>query len=323
MTTTTRRPPYDPDVAVALAARAAAGMPVSLTADQIAGRREPAEITAAPLGTFDVQRRDLTVPGHRGGQLTLSVFARPGHTGAGPGIFHIHGGGMVMGNRFAGMPQMLRWVLEHDAVATTIEYRLAPEFPDPYPVEDCYAALDWVAGNAPALGIDPARIVVAGTSAGGGLAAGLALMARDRGGPELLGQMLFCPMLDDRDDTVSAAQFDGTGTWDRTSNRTGWQALLGDRGGPSGYTAPARATDLSGLPPAFLDVGSAEVFRDEDVAYASRIWAAGGIAELHVWPGGTHAWEELVPHTPMARAAVAARDGWLRRLLAGGESDVI
>jgi acetyl esterase/lipase len=201
----------------------------------------------------------------------------------------------------------------------SVEYRLAPEHPHPAPVEDCYAGLVWTAEHAGELGIDPERIVVVGASAGGGLAAAAVLMARDRGGPALAGQMLFCPMLDDRNDTVSVRQMVGLGVWDRTANETGWTALLGDaRGGPdvSPHAAPARATDLSGLPPTFIDVGTAESFRDEDIAYASSIWRAGGVAELHVWPGGFHGYYQLAPHTQLSRETMAARLAWLRRLLA-------
>lgn len=134
----------------------------------------------------------------------------------------------------------------------------------------------------------------------------------------LAGQMLFCPMLDDRNDTQSAWQMAGLGVWDRIANRTGWAALLGDAaGGPavSPYAAPARAEDLSGLPPAFIDVGSAETFRDEDVRYASRIWQCGGIAELHVWPGGFHGYTLFAPHARLSLETTAARLAWLRRLL--------
>jgi acetyl esterase/lipase len=167
-------------------------------------------------------------------------------------------------------------------------------------------------------GFDPARIIVAGGSAGGGLAAALALMVRDQGGPALLGQMLIYPMLDDRNDTPSSLQMAGLGVWDHQANQTGWAALLGEAvGGPdvSPYAAPARAEDLSGLPPAYIDVGTAETFRDEDVAYASRMWQAGGVAELHVWPGGFHGFDMMVPTAAVSQDARAARLRWLHRIL--------
>ncbi|KFG04110.1 alpha/beta hydrolase fold domain-containing protein, partial [Streptomyces scabiei] len=172
--------------------------------------------------------------------------------------------------------------------------------------------------HAEEIGGDPDRLVLAGGSAGGGLAAALALLARDRKGPRLLGQLLMCPMLDDRNDTFSAHQMAGLGVWDRTANETGWNALLGERRGTDAvepYAAPARAADLSGLPPAFIDVGSAETFRDEDVSYATRIWQAGGSAELHVWPGGFHGFDGLVPGAAVSVDAREARLRWLRRLL--------
>jgi acetyl esterase/lipase len=161
-------------------------------------------------------------------------------------------------------------------------------------------------------------MLIAGASAGGGLAAGVALLTRDRKGPKLTGQMLICPMLDDRDRTVSSNQFDGLGLWDRASNVLGWTALLGSRrvsDDVSIYATPARAKDLSHLPPAFIDCGSAEVFRDEDVAYASALWAAGVQAELHVWPGGFHGFDMIVPTSPISQAAIAARDAWIKRHL--------
>jgi acetyl esterase/lipase len=172
--------------------------------------------------------------------------------------------------------------------------------------------------NADRLGIDPARIVVSGASAGGGLTAAVSLIARDRGGPAIAGQLVGCPMIDDRNTTVSAWQYDGIGAWDRNNNDTGWDAALGaDRGTDRvhPHQAPARASDLSGLPPAFLEVGSAEIFRDETIDYASRIWAAGGEAELHVWAGAYHGFSGFSPDAVVSRAAVDARDSWWRRVL--------
>jgi acetyl esterase/lipase len=187
-------------------------------------------------------------------------------------------------------------------------------------VEDCYAALQWLTEKAHDLGVDPERIILCGLSAGGGLAAATALMARDRGTPTYAGQLLFCPMLDDRNDTTSTHQLQQVGIWKRPDNRIGWLALLGEEpGGPdvSPYAAPARAASLAGLPPTFLDVGTVETFRDEVVAYASKIWADGGDAELHVWPGGTHAHEFIAPHGAIGSRAWDAKLAWVSRIIGG------
>ncbi|WP_199515988.1 alpha/beta hydrolase [Nucisporomicrobium flavum] len=315
-------PPFDPELGAALAAVAETNPP-PLTADLIPALRADSPMVRATEeelrrdGRFTVEER--LVPGLDGDPDISLLICRPtapkGVLGC---VYHTHGGGMIIGDNRTGVPDMLDWAEEFDLVVVSVEYRLAPETPHPGPVHDCYAGLLWTAGHADELGFDPDRLLVAGGSAGGGLAAALALMARDRGGPALRGQVLICPMLDDRNDTPSAIQMAGLGVWDRTANDTGWTALLGDaRGGPdvSPYAAPARATDLSGLPPAFIDVGSAETFRDEDVAYATRIWQAGGVAELHVWPGAFHGFDGMVPQAALSQEAKAARVRWLRRLL--------
>ena len=315
-------PPFDPELAAALSALAEQVSP-SLTPEMIPSARAggvlavPTDDELSRDGTFTIE--DRAVPGADGDPDIALLIARPTAVTGMPGcIYHTHGGGMVAGDNRGGMPEVLDWAAEFGMVVVSVEYRLAPETPHPGPIDDCYAGLLWTAAHAGELGFDAARMIVAGGSAGGGLAAALALMARDRGGPALLGQMLICPMLDDRNDTPSALQMAGRGIWDRTSNETGWTALLGDaRGGPdvSPYAAPARAEDLSNLPPAFIDVGSAETFRDEDVAYAGRIWQAGGRAELHVWPGGFHGFDAMVPTAAVSRDAKAARIRWLHRLL--------
>lgn len=313
------RPPFDPELAVTLEA-IGDRLPPTVTPQMIQPMRDapPAVTIEELLMGRPITRTDHTIPGFQDEQIPVTVFARDGHTDGGPAILRLHGGGMVMGSRFGGIVQPLDWVERFDAVCVAVDYRLAPEHPDPYPVEDCYATLLWTVEQAAELGVDPARIVVNGPSAGGGLAAGVALLARDRGGPELLGQLLVSPMLDDRNETVSSHQIDGVGVWDRGSNDTGWNALLGDRRGTDSvsiYAAPARATDLTGLPPAYLECGSTEVFRDEDVTYALSLWAAGVQAELHVWPGAFHASDQLAPNAALSREAVAARDAWLGRLL--------
>ncbi|GHH77088.1 alpha/beta hydrolase [Promicromonospora soli] len=321
MADTLKRPPFDPELEATLALLGDQ-LPPSITPEMIPLLRQgasPFDLSVDDvLAEAGIARRDVTIPGHDGDEIQVSVLSRQGRTGIGPGVFHTHGGGMILGDRFVGLQHFLRWITEFDAVVVTVEYRLAPEFPDPFPVRDCYAGLVWTAEHADELGIDPDRLIIAGASAGGGLAAGTAMLARDEGGPALAGQVLIYPMLDDRDQTISTAQIDGVGVWDRTSNITGWSALLGDRRGTadvSVYAAPARATDLSGLPPAFIDCGSAEVFRDEDVAYATALWQAGVQAELHVWPGGFHGFDMMAPHTAIAQAMVAARDSWVARVL--------
>jgi len=317
MTASIPRPPLDPHLENALTE--VDPSPI-VTPERIPELRtaQVAPSLQERLADRPVVHREARISGHNGDEIAVSVLCRADHRGAGPGMVFTHGGGMILGDRFHGVEVALDWVERFDAVCVTVEYRLAPEFPDPYPVEDCYAALRWTAANAADLGIDPRRLLVAGGSAGGGLAAGTALLARDRGGPALIGQVLMYPMLDDRTDTVSSRQFADAPVWDGTSNGTGWTALLGDRRGTdrvSIYAAPARATDLSGLPPAYVDVGSAELFRDEDVAFASRIWAGGGIAELHVWPGGFHAFDLIAPDSALARAMISTRTAWVGRLL--------
>ncbi|MFE7572726.1 alpha/beta hydrolase [Streptomyces sp. NPDC057539] len=316
-------PPFDPELAAALGV---IGERISalVSLDDIPALREsrivvgPSDEELRQDGAFEIEER--TVPGPPGEPEISLLIGRPAGAGpALPALYSIHGGGMILGDNRAGFDSLLGWARELNLVVVSVEYRLAPEHPHPAPVEDSYAGLVWTAAHAGELGIDPGRIIVAGGSAGGGLAAAVALLARDRGGPALAGQMLMCPMLDDRNDTPSSLQMAGLGLWDRAANHTGWTALLGDRrGGPdvSPYAAPARAADLSGLPPAFIDVGSAETFRDEDVTYATRLWQAGGQAELHVWPGGFHGFEGLAPQAAISQDARNAQLKWLRRVLA-------
>jgi acetyl esterase/lipase len=316
-------PPFDAELAPALAVMAEREAP-PFTLETIPLLRQaggpvppPTEEELRRGGAYELSSR--LVPGPAGAPDVPLLICRPAGVVTPVGaIYYIHGGGMVLGDHRAGVPSMLDLAEPLQFAVVSVDYRLAPETPHPGPVEDCYAGLAWCASHADELGIDTARVVVAGGSAGGGLAAAVALLARDRGGPALAGQLLVCPMLDDRNDTPSSLQMAGLGVWDHAANEVGWTALLGAaRGGPdvSPYAAPARATDLSGLPPAFIDVGSAETFRDEDVAYATRIWQAGGDCELHVWPGGCHGFSVIMPEAALSRDAVAAQAAWLRRLL--------
>ncbi len=317
-------PPFDAELRPLLARLNETIPPVMDLARMIQGRTAPRlpSATERRLEAGSLICTDHHVPGLNGDpSVTLSCFEQPGRSAGGPAVFFIHGGGMVTGDHRS-IDIVLPLIDLLDAAVISVGYRLAPEHPDPAPVHDCYAGLVWTASHAADLAVDSSRLVVAGMSAGGGLAAGVTLHARDRGGPPLAAQVLLCPMLDDRDLSVSSRQMTGIGIWDSASNQAGWTALLGERRGTdqvSVYAAPARADDLSFLPPTYLDCGSAEVFRDEVVAYASAIWAAGGVAELHVWAGGFHGFEPMAPQASLSVAARNARVDFLRRTLTRNE----
>jgi acetyl esterase/lipase len=319
-------PPFDPELAATLAATLDVireRMPETLTADMLPllrqAQAQAADMTELGLdGAFTVS--DRVVPGPAGEpDISLAVYVPAKATRPVAAIYFIHGGGMIMGNnRGASIAGALNVAAELGLAVISVEYRLAPEHPHPAPVEDCYAGLLWTVEHADDLGIDPERLVVGGTSAGGGLAAATVLLARDRSGPAITAQVLWSPMLDDRNNSYSARQMVGLGIWDARYNEFGWTALLGGQQGRSDvspYAAPARASDLSGLPPAFVDVGSAETFRDEAVDYASRIWRAGGSAELHVWPGGFHGFQLLAPQAAISQTSQQAVAAWLRRTI--------
>ncbi|MGW0948189.1 alpha/beta hydrolase [Streptomyces sp. NPDC002623] len=315
---TTPRPALDPELRELLA-----DMPLmsQLSPEILAQlRRLPSTPVEPLLAHRQVDRREVTVPAKDGAPIPLSVFspANTDRTTAAPCVYWMHGGGMVMGDRFSQIDIPLEWLDEFGAVLVTVDYRLAPEATGTALVDDCYQGLLWVVEHSAELGIDPARIVVAGASAGGGLAAGVALLARDLGTPAIAAQMLICPMLDHRNSSTSSHQYSGEpGVWTREMNEFGWRAVLGDLTDQEipEYVSPARADDLSGLPTTYIDTGSAEVFRDEDTDYATRIWAAGGQAELHVWAGGFHGFDALYPQARISAAARRTRTAWLTRLL--------
>ena len=235
-----------------------------------------------------------------------------------PCIYSIHGGGYVIGSYEMDDIGFDQRCQAHDCVGVSVEYRLAPETPYPGPLEDCYAGLGWVFENAARLGIDPGRVGVTGISAGGGLAAALALLVRDRGEYTLEWQLLDCPMLDDRQCTPSS-QADDLIIWNRASNAFGWKSYLGDLYGADDvpyHAAPARAEDLSGLPRAYVCVGGADGFRDEDIDYALRLNGAGVECELHVYPGAPHG-VMLFADTDVAQRYMRDQNEWLARRLRG------
>ncbi|RYP91948.1 hypothetical protein DL770_001922 [Monosporascus sp. CRB-9-2] len=321
------RPPYDIEIEPLV--KAAADNTESFVGDfdlkklrEEALRREHPR-TQALLADKTVTCQDVVIPGPRN-DLTLTVVRPAGEPSEPrPCIFYIHGGAMVRSDRYAGLDSSILWARELGAITISVEYGLAPENAGTEPAEDCYAALLWAGKNADALGIDADRLILYGVSAGGGLAASVALMIRDRKGGHpvaLRGLFLTAPMLDDRAASVSAQQFVTGPMYNSTINRAAWRCLLGERAGStadvvSAYEAPARAQDLSGLPPTYLDCGTAEPFRDDDAAFATKLWEGGVQAEFHAWPGAPHAFDRIAPDAAISKLAKATRLAWLRRIL--------
>jgi acetyl esterase/lipase len=264
-----------------------------------------------------VDSTDHVVPGSPPGDHDVPVRVhRPnGVDGALPCVYSMHGGGYVIGTYAMDDAVFDELCPKIGCVGVSVDYRLAPDTPYPGPLEDCYAGLRWTHAHAAELGIDATRIGVMGTSAGGGLAAALALLARERGEIPIAFQLLDSPMLDDRQLTASSRQ-DGLPVWSRGSNAFGWKSYLGELYGRDDVpptAAPARATDLAGLPPAFVCVGAVDGFRDEDADYALRLNQAGVPAELHVYPGACHGFTLFAPDAPVTQQCRRDIEAWLAR----------
>jgi acetyl esterase/lipase len=312
----------DPELIEGLDAFIAATGPRGLAgiADPVQRRATLVEVMKADASVPDagVATEDHLVPGAPGGPgVRLRSYRPVGAEGPLPVVYYIHGGGMVIG-AIETEDAITRWLCGAvGCAAVSVEYRLAPENPHPAPVEDCYAGLVWTAANAERLGIDPSRIAVYG----GGLAAATAIIARERGGPELAFQMLLYPMLDDRCCTPSCREIDDIGVFDGWASEECWRALLGERWATDAVepaAAPARSTDLSALPPAWIDVGELDSLRDESVSYALRLMQAGVATDLHVYPAAFHAWEVFVPDADISARVKAERVAALRRVFALG-----
>lgn len=245
----------------------------------------------------------LTLPSGVGVRLYRPAGTTATTTGA---LLWIHGGGYVIGTAAQDDALCRRFVATLGITVASVDYRLAPEHPYPAPLEDCYTVLTWLAGLP---GIDRDRIAIGGASAGGGLTAALALLARDRGEITPVFQVLVYPMLDDR--TVGDHLHDsGHRLWNATSNRYGWQSYLG--GADPQVAVPARRADLAGLPPAWMGVGTLDLFHDEDLAYAERLQAAGVPCEVHIVPGAFHGFDGIAPKAPISQAFFDSQCAGLR-----------
>ena len=247
-------------------------------------------------------------------ELVVRIYKPADVSGSLPGIFFIHGGGMIMGSIETEDLKAAMLCETIQSIVVSVEYRLAPENPHPAPLEDCYEALVWMSKNATELGFDTDRLAIVGGSAGGGLAIATSLMARDQEFPKLIFQMANYPMIDDRNETPSSKEITDVGIWDREANIEAWDWYLGGKKADK-YAAPARAIDLSGLPPTFIDVGELDLFRDEDIEFANRLLQAGVTTELHVYPGAYHASESFAPEAELSKQIWTKRIEALKRAL--------
>jgi acetyl esterase len=251
--------------------------------------------------------------------VRVVVFSARGRPTPSPAVVYLHGGGFIVGAPETEWAVATAVAVATEGVVVSVDYRLAPEHPYPAAVEDSYVVLLWTADHADDLGIDPGKVAVAGSSSGGGLAAALALMARDRSGPAIAFQYLAIPSLDDRLETPSMRSFTDTPMWNRGLSERSWSLYLGERDDVPAYAAPARATDFHGLPPAYIAVSEYDPLRDEGIDYARTLLKAEVSVELHLFPGTFHG-STVVTDAAISRRQVEETAVVLRRALIGADA---
>ncbi|KQY04143.1 alpha/beta hydrolase [Mycobacterium sp. Root135] len=274
-------------------------LPVFRVAARLMDRRTPPDVEVLTLASG----------------VRVRLHRAPDAQVKGPALLWIHGGGYVIGSAAQDDDLCRRFSRELGVTVAAVDYRLAPEHPYPTPLEDCYGALRWLADLPD---VDPARVAVAGASAGGGLAAALALLARDRGEVSLAAQLLVYPMVDDRSATQEGLDDHHHRLWTQKSNVYGWASYLGDA--DPNVAVPARNPDLGGLPPAWIGVGTNDLFHQEDLAYAERLTSAGVPCDVEVVPGAFHGFDGVVPKARVSLGFFASQVTWLRRHLTQTES---
>lgn len=299
----------DPEVAAGLMAMFGSEPSPPLAVGDWATRRQNthemfAELRRVFPPPVEVETQDFAIAADDGAAIGVRVY-RP-HVGDSEGVLlYLHGGGMIMCDLETHDAICREYAVRTGMPVVAVDYRLAPEHPFPVPVDDCLAALRWVADQHDQ-GWDPERIVVGGESAGGGLAAAVALRARDQNGPQIAGLLLVYPMLDDRT-CQPDPDLDAVATWTYADHVTAWRAYVGADGAASGYAAPLRAESVAGLPPTYLEVGELDIFRAEITAFAGRLLEAGVRLELHIHPAVPHAFELFAPAAPVSQRATADR----------------
>jgi acetyl esterase/lipase len=287
------------------------------TRAMVSGMIAAIKAEAPKIEGVDVAER--RVPGFKGDpEVTVRIYRPTGRSEALPALLWIHAGGWVLGDLELEDLMAAQMAKDVQCVVVSVDYRLAPEHPYPAALRDGYAALQWLAGSSREVNVDAARIAIGGSSAGGNLAAAVSLMARDRGEAQAAFQLLLYPALDDSNVAPASHAAPDTLFWTRENALSAWTAYLGREPGSAGveaYAAPIRATDLSGLPPAYIAVGEIDLFLDEDVEYARRLIAASVPTELHVYPGAYHAFDVFTPMGRISQQFVADRNNVLKRVL--------
>ncbi|MGZ0217627.1 MAG: alpha/beta hydrolase [Acidimicrobiales bacterium] len=304
-------PFYDPEIRSIMEAGPSLG---TVTAELLPAIRASRMLLEGEVTLSDeVTRTDVTVPGPSGApDIRLRIHRPVSAQGALPCLYWMHGGGYVLGAPEQDDLRFDRWCQRFNMVGVAVQYRLAPEHPYPAAINDCYAGLRWIKENGAELGIDTSQVGIGGPSGGGGLAAALGLVVRDRAEIEIDYQLLIYPMIDDTRSTETAGW--DVPVWSPESNRFGWSSYLGDLFGTDNvptHAAPARETDLAGLPPTFVMVGSLDGFADEDIDYATRLNHAGVAVELHVYPGAPHGFDGFAGSSAVARQARRDINHWL------------
>ncbi|KAM0558040.1 hypothetical protein ACHAPJ_005207 [Fusarium lateritium] len=322
------RPPYDPLLLPKIEAeRQLLGGDFNL--NRLRKVANSSTLEAVLKAQPNYHHKEYVVPGLNSGDayVTLSVFTlKESISRNRPAFYMVHGGGQVAGNRFSALQQIMEYVADaDDMVIITVEYRVAPEYPAPAGLHDCYAGLLWTIQNFDLLRIDTRKIIAAGGSGGAPLTVGMTMMCRNNSQEFPCALLAMTPMLDDRNCTVSSRQYASDGPWCSNVNRRAWGLTLGKESGgePVGdVIAPARASNLKGFPPTFVDAGECEVFRDEAVAFASQLWKCGVSAELHVWPGAYHGFDLWARGVPVARASIDVKKSWVTRILQAREREL-
>jgi acetyl esterase/lipase len=274
-------------------------LPVFRVASRLMERRAPADVEVLVLASG----------------VRVRLHRSPGADSPGPALLWIHGGGYVIGSAAQDDVVCRRFARQLGITVAAVDYRLAPEYPYPIPLEDCYGALTWLAALP---SVDPALVAIGGASAGGGLAAALALLARDRAEVGVAAQLLVYPMVDDRSATQEGLDDHHHRMWTQKSNVYGWSSYLGDA--DPNVAVPARNTTFAGLPPAWIGVGTNDLFHQEDIAYGERLTAAGVPCEVEVVPGAFHGFDGVVPKAAVSQAFFVSQIAWLKGILTPSDS---